>query len=90
MNGNSLSVNGGAPSIATMTHAELIDHYAEVSAKYEQVGLLQEKLSTSLKRKGESYVRREVQYKSEISHLKETLEQTVLCRYCCGARMDWV
>ena len=59
---------------------ELIQKHLEMQERYEQLQPINAKLVKDVKKKKESYVRREVFYKSQISHIKEMLEKTVLCR----------
>ena len=59
---------------------ELSQKYVDLQEQYEKLQPLTSKLQNEVKKKKESYLRREVQYKSEISHIKDVLEKTVLCR----------
>ena len=59
---------------------ELIQKHLEVQEKFEGLQPTNSRLVKDMKKKKESYVRREVFYKSQISHIKEVLEKTVLCR----------
>ena len=59
---------------------ELSQKYVDLQEQYEKLQPLTSKLQSEVKKKKESYLRREVQYKSEISHIKDVLEKTVLCR----------
>ena len=68
------------PDGSTMNHAELAQKHQEVQERFEALQPTNSRLMKDLKKKKESYVRREVFYKSQISHIKEVLEKTVLCR----------
>jgi len=70
----------GTPLHDTASVHELMSRYQELQKLYEDKAAEHEKLHTKVKKQKESYIRREVKYKSEISHIKDTLEKTVLCR----------
>mmetsp|Transcript_41675 Transcript_41675/g.131383 ORF Transcript_41675/g.131383 Transcript_41675/m.131383 type:complete len:240 (-) Transcript_41675:668-1387(-) len=59
---------------------EYIAKLNQLQESYDSLVPAHEKLKQDLKKRNESYLRREVQYKAEISQLKSTLEKTVLCR----------
>jgi len=59
---------------------ELIQKWMEFQEKFDGLQPVNSKLLKEVKKKKESYVRREVFYKSQISHIKDVLEKTVLCR----------
>jgi hypothetical protein len=58
---------------------EMIAKHMEMQERFDALHPLNSKLVKDVKKKKESYVRREVYYKSQISHIKEVLEKTVLC-----------
>mmetsp|Transcript_6705 Transcript_6705/g.16116 ORF Transcript_6705/g.16116 Transcript_6705/m.16116 type:complete len:458 (+) Transcript_6705:135-1508(+) len=62
------------------TPADMVSRYQELQKLYEDKASEHEKLHSNIKKQKESYIRREVFYKSQISHIKDTLEKTVLCR----------
>ena len=59
---------------------DLIQRHLDVQKEFESLQPLNQKLGKDAQKKKESYVRREVFYKSQISHIKDMLEKTVLCR----------
>ena len=59
---------------------DLIQRHLDVQKEFESLQPLNQKLGKDAQKKNESYVRREVFYKSQISHIKDMLEKTVLCR----------
>jgi len=59
---------------------DLIQRHLDVQKEFETLQPLHQKLGKDVQKKKESYVRREVSYKSQISHIKDMLEKTVLCR----------
>eukprot|EP00294_Goniomonas_avonlea_P001263 CAMPEP_0114548816 /NCGR_PEP_ID=MMETSP0114-20121206/5189_1 /TAXON_ID=31324 /ORGANISM="Goniomonas sp, Strain m" /LENGTH=541 /DNA_ID=CAMNT_0001733443 /DNA_START=31 /DNA_END=1656 /DNA_ORIENTATION=- len=54
--------------------------YSDIQAKYEMLMSDYESLMADAKKRQESYVRREVQFKSQIERMKELLEKAVLNR----------
>ena len=68
------------PDGSVMGKDELIQKHLEVQERFEALQPINSRLMKDLKKKKESYVRREVFYKSQISHIKGVLEKTVLCR----------
>ena len=84
--------SGGTPSQARRSTAlsrhladgnlkeDLIQRHQDVQKEFETLQPLHQKLCKDAQKKKESYVRREVFYKSQISHIKDMLEKTVLCR----------
>lgn len=67
-------------TVALPEKDELIQKHLEVQERFEALQPTNSRLVKDMKKKKESYVRREVFYKSQISHIKEVLEKTVLCR----------
>ena len=82
--------SGGTPSQARRSigrhvadgnlKEDLIQRRQDVQKEFETLQPLHQKLCKDAQKKKESYVRREVFYKSQISHIKDMLEKTVLCR----------
>ena len=65
---------------STYSREELAQKHLEMQERFETLQPTNARLVKDLKKKKESYVRREVFYKSQISNIKEVLEKTVLCR----------
>jgi len=68
------------PDGSTHSKEELTQKHLEMQERFETLQPTNARLVKDLKKKKESYVRREVFYKSQISNIKEVLEKTVLCR----------
>ena len=77
---NRPSRSRGPPIHENSTPADMVSRYQELQKLYEDKASEHEKLHSNIKKQKESYIRREVFYKSQISHIKDTLEKTVLCR----------
>lgn len=58
---------------------EMIAKHMEMQERFDALQPQNSRLVKDVKKKKESYVRREVYYKSQISHIKQVLEKTVLC-----------
>lgn len=71
---------GKARMFSPLEKEDLIQRHLDVQKEFETLQSLHRKLAKDVQKKKESYLRREVFYKSQISHIKDMLEKTVLCR----------
>ena len=62
-----------------ITKEELIQRHMQLQEQFDALQPLNLKLLKDVDKKKKSYMRREIAYKSQISHLKMVLEKTVLC-----------